>query len=229
MTACDVQGCVVRGLHEPDCDGEPCKGCRRREAAIGVLCDHHWNRLVWAVAAHDELIAHLKEAGKPYAQAAPLSADVTAHGDPAEGTVIPAQWLEADSLHHDLRSWALAYLDEHPATWPNRDPWFGHIAWWMSDHLREIAAMPWAGEFAASYLGAVETLHHRWPTVADVEAAHKVTIPCPRCGLMSLVYTPPRLPRQPFVVECSDPDCARRFSEAEWDRFVALAMREVGA
>lgn len=225
-TFCEVPGCFIHAVHD-GCDDGTCQGCKRKTAVVGVLCQWHWNRLLSAVAEHNTLITHLREIGQPYAQVAPLTSDIAAHGDPAEGTVLPAAWLAADELAADLAGWAHAWLDENDDRWPNREPWNGDVALWTQAHLRVMAGAPWAAEFVTEYVGSVETLHHRWPTAQDVEQPHKVkAIPCPRCGLMSLLYTPPRGYRMPFVVECTDPDCARTFSEDEWERLVMLVERE---
>ncbi len=283
-----LTGCTVRGEHGDDCPGRcscapnrrhrascdgTCRGCKPRQAACGQLCAWCWNRLVEAVAGLPALVAHLRVLGDPDASAAPYDeSGATPPHRPAEGNVLPAEWLAADDLHVQLAAWARMVREDHPAgramkgpddsavvyapsrihrldplLYPNLDASerehvhrgepvaitdhtaTGHLAAWITPWLPWIADRPWAGEITKGFVRDVATTRHRWPTADDTEPRHTVDVPCPRCGLMSLTYTPPRHERQPFVVECTDPDCARVFSEDEWERFQALALRSAGA
>lgn len=231
MTTCAVPGCVVRGKHIPDptsAHPETCKGCLPRPALDGLaVCRWHTNRFEDAVASLPGLIAHLHEIGKPYAQTNPPG-DTIGRSDPAWQTVLPAEWLTADELEADLFGWVKATLEESPRrlSWPDRRPWRGDLAAWMLDHQRDALAMPFAGEMVTVIPEAVATARHRWPTADDVEPVEALSMTCPRCGLRSLTKTPPRWYRQSARIECTDPDCARVFTEDEYDGLVSIALRD---
>lgn len=228
---CVVPGCVVRGQHIPDPTSthpDTCKGCRPRPTRTDLtVCGWHANRFEDAVASLPTLIAHLHEIGKPYAQTNPPS-DTIGRSDPAWHTVLPGAWLTADELEHDLLSWVKATLDESPRqlSWPDRRPWRGNLAAWMLDHLPDTLALPFAGEIVTVIPEAVATARSRWPTTDDVEPVKSLSMTCPRCGLRSLTKTPPRWYRQSARIECTDPDCARVFTEDEYDGLVSIALRD---
>lgn len=227
MTAC-ATGCRITGQHQPDCPADTCRGCLPRPAERGTLCAWCDERLHDAIARTPDLVAHLRVIGQPHAQNAPLSDDTARHGDPAETTVMPAAWLDADELLGLIGSWARLILEEHPVQpmrGPNAAPWHGDVAAWIAPHLPWCTEQDWAAEMRRELVEYVTTLRHKYPTADDVEPVQRVDVPCPRCGLLSLTYTPPRFAGQAFRVECTDPDCARVFSEDEWDRFKGLALR----
>lgn len=233
VTRCEARRgrCSIRGQHTDQCTSDRCRGCVPSPATHGRLCQWHRNRLVWAVADHAGFVGHLREIGRPYAQATPLRDLVTTGGDPAERPALPAAWTAADELDTDLTSWTRALLDEPigRVSWPNRPPWRGDIPRWLLDHETALLEAPFVGEIIDTWLRDVRTAHAAHPTAADIEPAHKIAgFVCPRCDLASLVYTPPRFAGQPFVVECTDPACARVFSEDEWDRFVAIVTMRIG-
>lgn len=229
-TPCAVPGCVIRGQHIPDpttAHPDTCKGCLPRPALDTVdVCQWHARRFEDAIEALPALIAHLHEIGKPYAQNTPPS-DTIGRSDPAERSALPAAWLTADELETDLFGWVKATLEESPRrlTWPNRRPWRGNLAAWMLDHLTDALTLPFTGEMVRVVPEAVTTARHRWPTADDTEPIEAMTMPCPRCGLKSLTRTPPRWYRQMSRIECTDPDCARVFTEDEYDQLVTLALR----
>ncbi|MDA8440474.1 MAG: hypothetical protein M0Z51_16670 [Propionibacterium sp.] len=224
VTYC-ASGCKVTGQHRGDCPGETCKGCQPRQADHGTLCAWCAQRLAIDLAQVPALVAHLREIGKPYAQMQPAS-DSTAHTDPAETTVLPAAWLAADEMTSTIDSWAHVMLEEHPANLrgPHAAPWHGDVVAWMLPHIDWILRQEWACEMRRELSRDVSTFKARWPTLDMTEPERHVTTPCPRCQMLSLTYAPPSFHRQPFKVSCSNPDCARVFSEDEWDRFKALAL-----
>jgi len=63
---------------------------------------------------------HLREIGKPYAQASPLTGDLIARGEPAERVNIPAAWLTADELENELAGWIRATLEDAGEPWSTR-------------------------------------------------------------------------------------------------------------
>lgn len=207
-------------------------GCRTddqpRPATVGILCAWCWQRLRSDIAEIPTLITHLRAMGEPHAQAAPMSDD-THRGDPAEGTVLPAPWLEADSLESLLTSWARVIIEEHPnqpMRGPNAAPWHGDIVDWITPHLEWAASQEWAHEMRRELSRDLATLKARWPTDDMTEPArHVPDVRCPRCNHVSLTYAPPTFHRQPFTVACGNPDCARIFNEDEWAAFVMLATR----
>ena len=229
-----ASGCRILGQHLADCvgrqaDGNPCTGCLPRPATEGTLCAWCYGRLTRAVADIPATITHLHltAASSISASAKPLSDDPHTHGDPAWTTVLPTAWIDADELDSIIDSWAHVVIDEHhaqPMRGPNASPWNGNVVGWITPHLEWIATRDWAFEMVRDLAEHVATLRHKYPSADDVEPARTIDVPCPRCGLMSMIYTPPRYARQAFRVECTDPDCARVFSEDEWDRLKALAL-----
>lgn len=221
-------GCHTTGQHLDACPGGGCRGCQPRPAEHGTLCAWCYRSLVRTVADIPSLIAHLRVTATlaldPAAK--PLTDDVIASPDPAEATVLHAATLDADELASFLTSWAQVVMEEHPTQpmrGPNASPWHGNVAAWIEPHLPWVAEQDWAFEMRRDLAEHVATIRHKFPTVDDVEPVKHIDTPCPRCGLVSLIYTPPRYARQAFRVECTDPDCARVFSEDEWERFKALA------
>lgn len=223
-TTC-VMGCTLTGQHVTDCPRLTCRGCLPRPADVGWLCQWHYNRLETAVGTFNAFRDWLNEADDADAHGKPLTDDRRAHGDPAETVPITASRLAADELWNDLAGWARVVREEHPTHlrgW-ERKPWLGDVASWLLPHLPWAAEQMWIDELAGLWVSAIATARHRWPTAEDVEPVKHLDVPCPRCGLRSLIYTPARWAGQAFRVECTDPDCARVFSEDEWDRFRHLA------
>lgn len=228
MTAC-ATGCRLTGQHQPACDGQDCRGCLPRPAEHGTLCQWCWTRLTRAIADAPAVVAHLylTAADSLDASASPLTDDPPTRTDPAIDTVLPPAWLDADELTSIIESWAHVIIEEHPAQpmrGPQSSPWNGDTCTWMTPHLPWVAAQDWAFEMVRDLTGHLATSRHRWPSADDVEPVRPIDVPCPRCGLRSMIYTPPRYARMAFRVECTDPDCARVFSEDEWDRLRALAL-----
>lgn len=224
-----ASGCRITGQHQPGCDGDKCRGCLPRPADEGTLCRWCCGQLTRAVADIPATIANLRTIAQwgQDASSKPLSDDVHNAGDPALSIVLPAAWLDADELASFIDSWAHVVMDEHPnqpMRGPNASPWNGDVVAWITPHLPWIITQDWAFEMVRDLTGHMATMRHKWPSADDVEPVRTIDVPCPRCGLMSMIYTPPRYARQAFRVECTDPDCARVFSEDEWDRLKALAL-----
>lgn len=227
-----ISGCRVKGQHAEECDGDTCHGCRPRPADTGNLCAWCWRLLCDDVATHPALIAHLRELGEPHAQNKPLTSDTFGRGDPAESSVLPSEWEYADEIQSTLASWAQVVTEEHPnrpMRGPNAAPWHGDVVAWITPHLEWAAGQEWAGEMARELRRDISTGRVRWPMPEDVEPPRSAGVACPRCDELSLTYTPPRAYRQPFIVACSNPECARVFSEDEWERFKALILTRKGA
>ena len=241
LTYC-ASGCTVRGQHKPTCtDRETCKGCIPRTASHGTLCDWCFQRLTADVAAAPALVHHLREIGKPYAQVQPPSGGKS-YRDPAEGNILPAAWLAADEIHANLASWALLILEEHPlgermvgpdeaSAWHTR---YGTVAGvrtadattalvrWLTPQLDWCAGQEWASVMRSEVSSIIATTTARWPMAESTERPRDVAMPCPRCDLLSLTYAPPSFATQPFKVSCGNPDCARVWSEDEWEWLVTM-------
>lgn len=224
MTPC-AYGCTTTNQHTTDCPGN-CRGCLPRPAEHGTLCAWCWQRLNLDLESIPALLHHLREIAKPTAQAAPLNDGTSRHGDPAEATVLPAAWLEADELENNIAGWAHVTIDTHPNALrgPNAAPWHGNVIAWLNIHLAWIATQDWCIEMRRELAAEPARLRARWPAPEDVERSRPVDVPCPRCNQLTLTYTPPTVARQPFVVACANPDCARIFNEDEWERFKSLAL-----
>lgn len=227
MTAC-ATGCRITGEHRDICPGD-CRGCLPRPAEHGTLCAWCYGRLTRDVADVPALISHLAQVslGALSASGTAYDAETFGAGDAAERTVLHSATLDADELWSLLTGWAQVVIEEHPnqpMRGPAASPWHGDVVAWIAPHLEWVAGQEWAHEMRREMSEAIGRIRHRYPTVDDVEPVKQLDMPCPRCNLVSLIYTPPRYAGQAFRVECTDPDCARVFSEAEWDRFKGLAL-----
>lgn len=240
-------GCTIKGSHRSECnslcrhqnrghtcpkkcDGQ-CTGCLPRPADTGAaLC--HWcvHVLTQAVEEVPALAEHLRWLGNPHDQplAKPPSDDTIARTDPAEGTILPGPWLALDELNSLLASWAHLIIDEHPnqpMRGPNAPPWHGDIANWLLPLLPWCTRQSdWAAIMREEIPAEVATIRARYPTIDDTEGAKRIAMPCPACDLLTLTYTPPRWERQPFVVSCDNPDCARIYSEDDFEWFKHMAL-----
>lgn len=243
-------GCTTRGQHATACETDTCTGCLPRPATTGNLCHWCYRQLTERLAAAPDLVRHLRDIGAPHAHIAPPS-DTRTYTDPAEGTVLPAAWTAADELHAMLASWALLILEEHPqghamvgpnevGAWHTRYGTVVGIAHvnatrrltdWLTPWLPWAAEQEWAAEMVREVRSVVDTTIARWPTATAVEPVKPVPMPCPRCDLMSLTYTPPTAPGDAFRVACGNPDCARVWSEDEWEWLVNMVIKggKVGA
>ena len=234
-----VRGCTIAGQHMSDCDGvcggcarkpgahrkecdRRCRGCLPRPAEIGALCWWCIKRLRETLAEIPALIAWLREAGSPLSRLG-SGGDGRAIGDVAETVPMHAAVLDADELEREVAWWAMAVVEEHPAGLRGPKAAGVHPAAWLDAHHASIATMGLAEEIVSALTKITATLRAKFPPPWSVEPARKVHIPCPRCGSMSLTYTPQAWAFQPFRVSCGDPDCGRIFSEDEWDRIKALA------
>lgn len=240
-----LSGCVVRGAHEPECPGLTCKGCVPRVANHGNLCAWCYQRLTSDVATAPDLVSHLRIIGAPHAELAPLRVGVRTPKEPAEGSILPAAWVAADELHAMLASWVLLILEEHPhgeqmagpdevGAWHTRYGTTVGIAHvkataalcrWLLPHLEWCAGQEWAPVMRKEVSAMVSTTSARWPTASMVEPEQSLPRRCPQCDLLSLRYTPPSEYRQAFKVSCSDPDCARVWTEDEWEWLVTMVTK----
>lgn len=250
-TTC-AHGCTVIGLHRPDCHDGRCRGCLPRLAARGHLCEWCCGRLEHDVADAPAVVHHLRELARPFATIPAPDAGGARHV-PASVVLVAEVVDAADDLHALLHSWADLVADERGlrgpthtgvrmstttlatfdgVTYLRRGVAVGittpdatlSVARWLLPHLDYAARRPWANDMRTELGSTLATLHARFPTPDDVERAHIVDVPCPRCDARTLTYTPPAWHRAAFRVECMNPDCAKVFSEDEWDRFKALVL-----
>lgn len=96
---------------------------------------------------------------------------------------------------------------------------------WLMPLLPWCTEQEWAPVMRAELAALVATTSARWPTAQKAEPERAVAMPCPKCGRRSLVYAPPSFERQPFKVSCSDPDCARIWTEDEWAWLVNMVTK----
>ncbi|GEL95372.1 hypothetical protein [Cellulomonas composti] len=229
---CLVHSCAIRGRHIPETQRtrphDDCTGCDPTPADDGLtVCRWHANRYEDTLVSLLTFLPHLREIGRPYAQATPPS-DSGGTSDPAHRTVLPAAWLAADEITADHTGWCKAVLEEAPArlTWPDRKPWLGDEIRWMLDHLPWALNLPFTGDMVGSFTNTVATARHQWPTADDTQPVEGLAMPCPSCGLKSLIRKPPRWEGDPWRVECTDPDCARIYDEGRYDELVEIALRQ---
>lgn len=223
-------GCTMRGSHRTDCTGghpdRPCTGCLPRPAT-GHLCEWCHSILTNTINEIPDLVQHLYWIGQPAAQNKPITDDPPNRTDPALANALPAPWLAADELESMLAGWAQVVIEEHPnqpMRGPNASPWHGNIAAWIAPHLDWIRHQYWAVDMRHELPKETATLRARWPMIEDTEGAKRLVMPCPRCDQLTLTYTPPPEAHAPFVVSCDNPDCARIFSEDDFDWFKHMAL-----
>lgn len=174
------------------------------------------------------------------AETAMLSAAVDAadelHGQIAAWALLIIDEHPAGLAGPDRRDWwtshgRLAVLDDGE-TYTSRPRVVGirrprpdatqRLVAWLLPHLEWASRQPWIGDMRAELKSLVSTTHARWPQVE--RPRHVAGIPCARCNQLTLTYSPPAAFKHPFVVTCTNPDCGRVFSEAEWDAHLARHM-----
>lgn len=217
------QGCTIRGQHHTDCSDDTCRGCLPRPTDTGHLCRACYNRAEHALVELAVRIPWLETLGRSLAMipaAAPADPDTTSRRDPAEGSVLHAAFLRADEIRGDLRGWVQVVLEDRDL---RHGPGEGDPARWLLPHLPWLAgheAITDLCDELARDMGQAMA----WPAPIDVEPARHLDMPCPSCDMLALVYTPPRFEGHEYRVECTDPDCARVFSEDEFDWFRRIAL-----
>ncbi|MEV7973303.1 hypothetical protein [Cellulomonas sp. NPDC089187] len=159
------------------------------------------------------LIDRLREIGEPTTRSRALDRAPRGHADPSTLSVLPPAWLDADDLLGLLDSWADLILDEHPHAAAR----IGDRASWLIGYLPWCVQQEWVGDLRREVCETVDTLRRRYPAADESIRPQQVDRPCPACGLFALYRTPPQAPGDPVRVECSDPDCARVFTEDEWE------------
>lgn len=217
-----TRGCKMRDHHTSTCEGE-CRGCLPRPAAQGHLCQSCYNRTEHALAELAVRVPWLERLGRALSAVASNTAlDQTqiSNGHPSEGSVLHVAFLQADAIRSDLNGWARVVLEDRSLSYGPGDD---EPARWLLPHLPWIATHEAAGDFVSEVTRDLSQTM-AWPTPLDTEPSKHLDVPCPRCDNLALVYTPPRWEGHAFRVECTDPDCARVFSEDEWDRFKALLL-----
>ena len=226
MDAASTQACIrdckIRDNHVSTCEGE-CRGCLPRPAAQGHLCQSCYNRAEQALAELAVRVPWLERLGHALGTSASASApdhDQVRGSDPAESSVLHAAFLQADAIRSDLAGWAHVVIEDRRLRNGPRDD---EPARWLLPHLPWLSTHEAVDDFVTEVTRDLGQ-SMAWPTPLDVEPAKHLDIPCPRCDTIALVYTPPRWEGLPFRVECTDPDCARVFSEDEWDRFKGLLL-----
>jgi hypothetical protein len=250
-TVC-AHGCTTTGQHTTGCTDPRCRGCLPRTATTGHLCAWCRSRLELDVADAPRMVHHLRWLATPYAGATPPDATGARH-IPASTVLIADAVDAADDLHALLHAWANLIADERTLRGPShagvrmsvtRIATFDGTAYlqpgvpvgvtkttatlgvarWLLPHLDYAAHRPWISDMRRELATTLAGLHARYPTTDDIERAHIVDVPCPRCDARTLTYTPPSWHRAAFRVECTNPDCAKVFSEDEWDRFKAWVL-----
>ncbi|QWW20144.1 hypothetical protein I6B53_03335 [Schaalia sp. 19OD2882] len=199
------------------------------------------------------LVEHLHFEAVPSIQSPMGRGDSGGGSVPGSRVLFPAALDAADELAALLGSWIDEVVRLHPAglrgpsAWgwrfsaPERqvDPASGKVflpaehrlgasvdavrsaSKWLLPHLAWVAAQSWAGDMRAELDAAVSTAKARWPVE---EPAHRVPMPCPCCGLRSLVYWPPREAGDAALVSCDSEDCGRLWVEDAWTRTVELVL-----
>lgn len=220
-------GCTIRAEHLTTCEGD-CRGCLPRPSAQGHLCQSCYNRTEHALTELAVRVPWLEQIGRTLASEPSASASDETQvrgGDPAEGSVLHAAFLQADAIRSDLNGWVLVVLEDRGL---RNGPGDAEPARWLLPHLPWLAAHEAAAEIVRETTRDLSQAM-AWPTPLDIEPAKHLDVPCPRCDTLALVYTPPRWEGHSFRVECTNPDCARVFSEDEWDRFKALLLKGAAA
>jgi hypothetical protein len=96
---------------------------------------------------------------------------------------------------------------------------------WLTPQLPWCATRPWAAVMRREIATTVASTTARWPTADIIEGEHRVPMPCPSCDQRTLTYTPPSWAHSPFKASCSNPDCARVWSEDEWEWLLTMATK----
>lgn len=87
---------------------------------------------------------------------------------------------------------------------------------WMLPLLPWVAEQEWVVDVRADLATIVRTTHARWPLEAD-HRGRRLPMPCPTCHTIALHLSPAIPARPTTIVTCTNPECARMFTEDEWD------------
>lgn len=249
LTSCDTRDAAV----------DPCRGCLPRRAEFGLLCAWDWQRFNADVVDAPGLVQHLRTLSEVEAAAAPPSDGRAyrdpAEGSILPATIGAADEIHAllaeyarrvveDHPAHPRgpdetgvwRSLTTVHVNEYgPYLARSRVNGIrqaeatGRLVKWLLPHLAWVATQDWVGEARGELGTLIRITSARWPVEEDPRGRHVTDIPCPRCDRISLHYTPPTTERPTMQVACTNPQCARVFTEDEWDRMRALIARAAEA
>ena len=256
LSAC-ASGCTVAGEHLAECggvdgEGRPCRGCRPRPAAVGVLCPRCWGWLQSTVRTLPALVDHLFEVAAP-SVSSPSGGSGAGRVVAGPRCLYPEALGVADDLVAVLASWcgqvaeALGVRAPRPPglwvtdAWAAADPVTGEV-WssdaevvgvrdpgaagvlvsWVSPLLEECAGLPWVADMLADLGPAASRASARWPV--EEPDRRVTTVRCPGCGCLSLVVRPPRVAGAEEQVVCCLPACGRVLLPEEWARVRGWAV-----
>ena len=252
MSLCSVDH-VVPGRHLDGCPVDGCSGCWPALALDGLqVCGWHARRTRWAIAQAPDVVGHLREHVEPGSATGdrvggsrtppePLSLDAVAAADDLHAAL--ASWvllvLEEHPDRLDGPGWQGSAVrpaskrrvlgevvyqasrvvglrgDTAGDTAPTR-----RLATWLLRHLDWALAQPWALELATEMPEQISRLHAAWPTS---EHATRLGLPCPGCGLLTLVRWAPRWQGAPVTIACERIACAAVVPEEKYPWLARLA------
>lgn len=255
MSAC-VRGCVLRGEHVSDCQGDrmladgrkvQCRGCLPRVAEYGRLCGRCWGRLQSLVRTMPSLAEHLEAMAEP-SVSSPMGRMSVGAVSALGSSLYPEALGVLDDLHAMVASWCEQVACERGLHAPveasrwtvadaggEREP-MGPAYWgatrmlvgWLDPHLAWCAEQVWVDALMEDLVVATGQALRRFP-MERVERRSEV--PCPQCGCSSLLVSPPAVAGADEIAHCRV--CGLVLSEEQWaltrERAVAVARAEVGA
>lgn len=198
---------LVRHLRDEVADPDSAGGSAPASSGPRVYRDpSEGSVLSPAIGAADELHATLAELAERIIDGHPSRL----HGPPEHGVWRSQQTLKHDPITGDpyvVRSQVIGIRDAAATE---------HLVAWLLPLLPWVAEQPWVVDVRNDLATIVQTTAHRWPLEPDTRGRH-VSAPCPRCGHLSLHYSPATPARPTTVATCTHPDCAHTLTEDEWD------------
>lgn len=251
-------GCRIDRLHQPGCDGPPCRGCLPRPPDIGTLCRWCWQRLNGDIVDAPALARYLwavAHSGETTTAAEPVDGGV----QPSERSVLHGALDALDELHATLSSWARLILEEHPDGATMRGPDETGARYTLSTirefdgetfvRAPEVAGvrdpeatsrlvrwllphLTWCAgqEWAAEMRREVATVVRTTAARYPVEERTRAIpgITCTACERVSLTFDPATPERPTTQVTCSTRGCGIIYSEDDFRRLARMVEWEHG-
>jgi hypothetical protein len=218
-----LRSCTIRGEHLTSCQNDACTGCLPRPAEHGLLCYSCAAKFDEALALSVDLISHCRSI-----ESGPRDTSGVRTA-PGSRVILPASWMQADTLYRQLAAVAVAYSVDWGVEEPEWDITASHhngfhpeapieAVWWVTDLLvryvttavDQLRTKHHGAEQAVRYVDAVQTALHAFPLEQKPRRIRHVR--CRVCGHESLRWKPPLEHLDPIVIQCSNLACG-----ALWD------------
>ena len=227
MTDC-ARGCLLYGLHTPDCpDTETCDGCLPRAAEIGHYCQRCAFKLRDDINALPPLIhgMYAMPGGQPAPPDRPNNGDPTRRATKVDQISPSPAHDTADEAARWLHSWAIDLADllaeRGPFEYRHHDgipvPNPQTEARYLTSRLAQLCAHPAINDLTDE---ARSLVHQLTRTTGSDSADQRIPTRCPNCNQRSLIR-----PNGEDYVQCRNRSCGHAWSTEH----LGLLAREASA